>query len=323
MFKSRFGRSSPVMSAADVDSAPADVDSAPMDKPNTDKSLATTASVVVLGEGSLDLRLLTAKLAARSGFQTSLFSARGGVQDIWVEQMYGSDGFGAKVQIEDSSEPLRAEMVDDMPSRTEALASAEALALISDSAIFPESALTSVLNASTQLKRVVLLSNMGVTRATDSPIPFVKNEKFEQLESEERLRAACASRGIGLSIVRVGTLKGGGAGRAENERDVGLSSEYYNNVMDIETLRVTKAFDSQTLGAKLTAGDPFDEPGRVAKQLRKGSFDPKDDETSRVSASAAVVAALRHEVPLEFSVSSAAAESVPTSGQWEALLNDL
>ena len=58
-------------------------------------------------------------------------------------------------------------------------------------------------------------------------------------------------------------------------------------------------------------------------QLRKGSFDPFDDETSRVMACAAMVAALRHETPLEFSVSAAKAEAAPTSGQWEAMLNRL
>ena len=57
----------------------------------------------------------------------------------------------------------------------------------------------------------------------------------EQLEAEQRLRAACARAGIGLSVVRLGTLKGGGPGRAENGVDVGLARPYYDNVMDIET----------------------------------------------------------------------------------------
>ena len=55
----------------------------------------------------------------------------------------------------------------------------------------------------------------------------------------------------------------------------------------------------------------------------KGSFAPKFDETSRVVACGAVVAALRHPNAIEFSVSSASGEAPPTSGQWEAILNRL
>ena len=40
--------------------------------------------------------------------------------------------------------------------------------------------------------------------------------------------------------MRVGTLKGGGPGRAEGGVDAGLARPYYDNVMDIETLRVTQ-----------------------------------------------------------------------------------
>ena len=144
-------------------------------------SLPAAAPVVVLGPGSLDLRLLTAKLAARSGLQTSLFSASGGVQDIWLEQMYGvEDG---STDIENSAEPLRPAMVADADAREAALAAAEGLALISDGVAMPEAALSSVLAVAPQLKRVVCLSKMGVTRATAGPLGFGK-EMVEQLEAE-------------------------------------------------------------------------------------------------------------------------------------------
>ena len=147
-------------------------------------SLPAAAPVVVLGPGSLDLRLLTAKLAARSGLQTSLFSASGGVQDIWLEQMYGvEDG---STDIENSAEPLRPAMVADADAREAALAAAEGLALISDGVAMPEAALSSVLAVAPQLKRVVCLSKMGVTRATAGPLGFGK-EMVEQLEAEVRM----------------------------------------------------------------------------------------------------------------------------------------
>ena len=126
--------------------------------------------------------------------------------------------------------------------REEALASAHCLALISDGVAMPGAALTSVLEAAPQLKRIVCLSKMGVTRASAGPLGLGRGN-VEQLEAENRLRSACASAEIGLSIVRVGTLKGGGPGRAGNLVDLGLSRAYYDNVMDIETLRVTQAYD--------------------------------------------------------------------------------
>ena len=128
--------------------------------------------VVVLGPGSLDLRLLTAKLAARAGLQTSLFSPSGSVQDIWLEQMYGvEDG---STDISTSAEPLRPAMVADADAREAALAAAEGLALISDGVAMPESALSSVLAVASQLKRIVCLSKMGVTRATAGPLGLGK-----------------------------------------------------------------------------------------------------------------------------------------------------
>ena len=149
-------------------------------------SLPAAAPVVVLGPGSLDLRLLTAKLAARSGLQTSLFAASGGALDIWLEQMYGVED--PSTVLEDSVEPLRPAMVSDAAAREAALATAEGLALISDGVAMPEAALSSVLAAAPQLKRIVCLSKMGVTRATAGPLGFGK-ESVEQLEAEARLKA--------------------------------------------------------------------------------------------------------------------------------------
>jgi len=283
-------------------------------------AVALSPRLVVLGSGSLDMRLLTAKLAARSGQATTLFSASGELKEVWLEQMFGVED--PSVAVEDSSEPLRPTMAGSPAEREAALKSAEALALISDGVAMPEAALSSVLEAAPLLKRIVCMSKMGVTRATAGPLGLGRGGA-EQLEAEQRLAAACASADIVLSIVRVGTLKGGGAGRAENPVSVGLARTYYDNVMDIETLRVTQAYDKVTLGAKCTRGDPIDPVNPIQKALRKGSFEPHDDETSRVVACAAVVAALAHPTPLEFSVSAAKAEAPPTSGQWEAILNGL
>ena len=61
----------------------------------------------------------------------------------------------------------------------------------------------------------------------------------------------------------------------------------------------------------------------VLGQLDKGTFEPRDDETSRVVACGAALAALRHPTAIELSVSAAKGEAPPTRGQWEAIFNSL
>jgi len=271
----------------------------------------TQSPVVILGPGSLDMRLLTAKLSAAAGFPTSII-AGAGAESLWWEQMYGEE------YVPSDRAEGKVRLLSGGDERQSAFETATALCIVSDGAALTEAALDSVLSATPGVKRCVLMSKMGVTRATAGPLGLGKAD-VEQLEAEQRLRSACDSADIELSIVRVGTLKGGGPGNDE----VGLARPYYDNIFDIDQLRVTQAYDKKTLGAACVAGDPYDLVNPLVRLGRKGSFEPADDETSRVVACAAVVAALRHSTSVEFSVSSATADNVPTSGQWEAILNSL
>jgi hypothetical protein len=277
--------------------------------------LGASAPIVVLGPGSLDMRLLTAKLAAKSGFDTALFTGQG-AQRLWWEQMYGEE-YIAGERIEG-----RASLLSGNDERGAALGAAEGLCIISDGAALPATALESVLEASPSCKKVVLMSKMGVTRAEAGPLGLGK-EAVEQKDAEDRMRAACSDADLDLSIVRVGTLKGGGPGASADGTDVGLARPYYDNIFDVDQLRMTTAHDRRTLGAKCTRGDPFDLVNSLVRLSRKGSFEPQDDETNRAVACAAAVAAMRHASGVEFSVSSAEGETIPTSGQWEAILNQL
>ena len=76
-------------------------------------------------------------------------------------------------------------------------------------------------------------------------------------------------------------------------------------------------------GAKCAAGDPIDVANPIMQLAYRGSFDPRDDETSRVVAAGAVVGALRHPAAVEFSLSSAKSEVPPTEDQWTRMLNEL
>jgi hypothetical protein len=277
--------------------------------------LGANAPIVVLGPGSLDMRLLTAKLAAKSGFDTTLFAGQG-AQQLWWEQMYGEE-YIAGEQVEG-----RASLLSGNDEREAALGAAEGLCIISDGAALPATALASVLEAAPSCRKVVLMSKMGVTRAEAGPLGLGK-EGVEQKDAEQRLRAACSDGDLDLSIVRVGTLKGGGPGDSPDGSDVGLARPYYDNIFDVDQLRMTRAHDRRTLGAKCTRGDPFDLVNSIVRLTRKGSFEPQDDETNRAVACAAAIAALRHSSGIEFSVSAAEGETIPTSGQWEAILNQL
>ena len=74
------------------------------------------------------------------------------------------------------------------------------------------------------------------------------------------------------------------------------------------------------MGAKLIKGDPFDLPNPLVRAARKSSFEPSNDETNRIVAATAVVKAVGLARDVEFSVTSAKAESLPTDDEWEAML---
>ena len=82
-------------------------------------------------------------------------------------------------------------------------------------------------------------------------------------------------------------------------------------------------YDKFTLGAKVTAGDPFDLANPIVRAGRQSSFDAFDGETSRVVAAGAVVAALRHPSAVELTVSAAKGGAAPTEEEWDVMLRGL
>ena len=104
---------------------------------------------------------------------------------------------------------------DDAPGRAQlaigsgrigaALSEAQALCIICDAAALPEEAMASALEAAPLLRRVVLLSKMGVSRATGGFMGMGSAE-LALKQGEERLALALAARGCELSVVRVGTI---------------------------------------------------------------------------------------------------------------------
>ena len=288
-------------------------------------SALASASTLVFGPGSLELRLITAKLIAREpGCSAALYV---GDEPKAAKKcrrlMYGSDYAEADVDA-----PENAQVLSSVEELGKTLASATKLCLVCDSAPLSDGAFNTLLTNAPGLERVVLLSKMGVTRA--KPGPFgLPNPDVALFKNEEDVRSAAAARGIETSVVRVGSLKGGGPGEIADGAlvgpiELGLSKTYYDGIAELSTYMTTQSYDRFTLGAKLAAGDPIDLPNALLLAARQASFEPRDDETSRVIAGQAVVHALcRHPTAVDMSVSSAAGEAAPTPDEWTELFAKL
>ena len=243
------------------------------------------------------------------------------IQDTWRRLMYGAEYASAGVDAAGRTKLLAT--TEELADNLEA---AQALVLVCCDSMPLENKVVDTLfsNAGDELKRVVLVSRMGISRAKPPGLFGMGGEDHALKGLEAYLREAASSNGADLSIVRVGTLKGGGPGRDENtdEAELGLSKAYYNTLVDLQTFMTTSAMDKFTLGAKISKGDPFDISNPLIQAARASDFAPQDDETSRIVAAGAVVHALSHPSAVEISVSSAKGADPPgppTSEQWAEL----
>ena len=184
---------------------------------------------LTFGPGSLELRLLTAKLAARGGGDAALFAGPDlKTQKRWRSLMYGKEYGGT-----DADAPGCARVLTTAAELSASLSAAEALVLVCDAAPLEDSALGTLFNnAGDDLRRVVLISKMGVTRAKPAGPFGIGGGDAAIAAGEAALRKATSARGVDLSIIRVGTLKGGGPGVAEGD-ELGLSQLYYDGIGDL------------------------------------------------------------------------------------------
>jgi hypothetical protein len=281
-------------------------------------------NVLVFGQGSNELRLLTAKLAARAGYDAAIFEQDEKGAGRSLKLMYGKEY--AK---ESSDVDERARVLVGTGELGEGLSSAISLCLVCDSAPMEENTLTVLLKNTPLLKRVVLISRMGVTRAKGGGFLGIGGEDMKLLENEKRLRAELTARNVpDFSIVRVGVLKGGGPGGPESDfnsgdAELGLSREYLFSGPNVElqVYKTNQAYDQFTLGAKCMLGDPIDYPNALSRSPMGDSFEARDNETSRIVAAAAVVHALGHPSSVELSVAAAKAKSLPNTEEWDAMFN--
>ena len=279
--------------------------------------------VVVFGPGSNELRMLAAKLAARAGHDAALVAPDAKTATLLKRLMYGG---GKEADVEDGG---RARVLVGAEQLGSALSEVKNLVLVCDSAPLPKGSCQALLTNTPLLERCVLVSKMGVTRARPAGPFGIGGEDAALLANEEAIRSDLTSRGIAhLSIVRVGTLKGGGPGGAqgaykEGDDEQGLAKTYIDTIIDLEAYMTTQSHDQFTLGANCRAGDPIDLPNPLVRAATRGGFEPRDDETNRAVAAAAVTHALSHPTAVELSVGSARSDSLPTEEEWSTIFGAL
>ena len=271
-------------------------------------------TTIVYGSQSRELVLLTSKLAAREQVETYTICAPG--TEVGCRRlMYGAEYANAGID-----EPGKAKPISDGGEMQACLQRATCLTLIGyDEPVEPATVNTLLNSAGADLGKIVLISKMGVTKAKGGFLGGGKDAKL--LEAETAIRRICASKQLSLSVVRVGVLKGGGPGDAEN--DLGLSKSYYNSLIDSVEASVTMAHDKYTLGVECATGDPYELPNIFSVLAQKSSFEPSPFETNRIVAASAAVAALLAKEPLEFSVSSAKGQRLSGMTEWLDILGKL
>ena len=76
-------------------------------------------------------------------------------------------------------------------------------------------------------------------------------------------------------------------------------------------------------GKRWLTQDPVDPANALVKAGRAASFDPFDDESSRVVAAGAIVHAMSHPAAVELTISAAAAEEPPSTEEWASIFDGL
>jgi len=278
-----------------------------------------SSSTVVYGPASQELVYLTAKVVAREGIDAAYVCASGS-ETVARKLMYGTDYSEQGVDEVGNANPVVSG--EDIQ---EALQKCNSICLIGyDTPIEEKYLNTLVDSAGENLSKIVLLSKMGVSKAENKGSGFFGGGGGDsQLwGSENRVRSLCESKNIHLSIVRAGILKGGGAGRVENNVDIGLNKSYYDTLLDIVEAQVTMSHDKFTLGADISKGDGIELPNMFVQMGSKSTFEASPNDTNRAVLANVIAASLLLEQnkPVEFSVSSEKAEKIPSL---ESLLKNL
>jgi len=251
--------------------------------------------IVIYGTGAQEMKLIVGKLAVKSGDDCSIiFPSDDRLKLKSRNIMYGRDH-----DAESAANPAFVSTGEEIGG---ALETADGLIITCDEkAGVEEKFLDTLLANSPKLQHICLLSQMGGRLCT----------------TEDLLKTKCTLADIKLSIIRAGTLKGGGPGGVDGS-EFGLSKYFDDTIFDLLEARNSMAFDKFSLGARVTAGDPFP---AAAKLFSSSSFEPSDTTTSRTVAAQALLTAIKRDDGIDISLSSEKGKTPPTPEEWVDLLS--
>jgi len=299
----------------------------------TNEDMAVPAGGNILAVGNGPVFLLAAKTAAKAGYKTTIVEATENqfTQLLWSE---------AKEEARDPNlTVLGVSKDEDVKAFNDAIANADGVLIAFDTEqTLTDTLLDVVLPATGGAKRVAYLSrhlngkgqgplvaaakgaaNKEVWAAGDAQVKMYR-------DFETKLKNKIASRDVdaGLTIVRCGTLKGGGPGSADDRTpdSVACLSEKLYDDLARDIVNWQLLFDCDTRGVKLTKGDTAEGPGlRAVFTACASEASPGD--SGRIPVCQALVRSLGRPdaAGKEFGVTTAASEAFSTDAEWTAELD--
>lgn len=299
-------------------------------------ALSPGDDVMVLGGGPL--MLLTAKVAANSGYRSHIVDSVDGGE---YEKFLGRDFGGVDLIPPKELERLR-----------EALNTAHGLIVVSDSeATLADGLLRTATIDNRVLKRVVIMSRNAVTKeggngglggffasaakaGANRGVWAAGQEavgRYRTFEAAAARRAADA--GAALTIVRAGTIKGGGPGPGEDRegnsrggpgRSNCLSKYFYDSNPFKDLINFDLLIDTDVLGVQIYPGDTAPLAGvRAVWAAKSGGQEPGD--TARPALAQALTQALSqpNAEGADFAVATATSDTLPTQAEWNELFASL
>lgn len=272
---------------------------------------------VFAGTGGLEVQLIAAKLAIKSGDTCSII----GPSDSNYVKKCIALMYGQKVAADNNAITMP-EFVSDGDDIGDSLAKADNVIIVCEDKAFDNNFIDILLSNAPKAGHLALLSRHG--GKLESMENSVRN-KCKQLSTKPNVEAD--ARDVAFSVVRAGILVGGGPGGdvegVQGGEEWGLSKHFYDTKLELSEAMNIMAMDKFTMGVKVTPGDPFKGPNFFSKVVSGNSFEARDGDTSRTAAAQALLAAVRRRgdnAGIDVSISTQKGTKPPTVKEWNDLL---
>lgn len=292
---------------------------------SSSKVVLPNDTVGVVGRGFISV--LTAKVAAMAGYDTWILYPPG-EEETFTSLLQNQDGqMPTGLKLISSSDPDA--VVEQLPNTNALIIAADDDQPV-DESIINFLLDTEKLSDSNNLKRVVAMSRNLNGKGMGF---FVKASKIsanaevwdgstaDQYRSfEKKVQTSAAKCGADYTIVRAGTLKGGGGG--ENYECENFLSPQYYEMAKKDIVNWQLLFDCSIRGVTLAKGDVMPGPGVKAVFTACG-YEASPGDTSRSGIAEAMVQSLSrpNTANIDFGVGTAEARAPPTTEEWTKLFS--